>query len=135
MIEMRKFLLTREPEIMPIPGAIIPPQPARKKTALVLRPEAGLGLVFKSLQSHPGDSSDYRQARLDTEDALEYVSASLLAGIQHRSGVYAFAGLGYTRINERFYTDGARTEYDSIPDGIAEIYIDINGDSTFNNQG
>ncbi|MBL7793989.1 MAG: hypothetical protein JNK77_16800 [Saprospiraceae bacterium] len=128
-IEIRKAQLTREQENMQIPAAVIPAKPTRKKTAFVLRPEAGMGLVFKTLQSHPGDSSDYRRARLDTEDALEYASAGLLAGVQHRSGVYVFAGLGYTRINERFYTSGSRTEYDSIPDGIVEIYIDSNGDS------
>jgi len=128
-IGTQKFQLIREAEILPIPAAVIPAKPTREKTAFVLRPEAGMGLVFKSLQSHPGDSSDYCRARLDTEDALEYVSAGLLAGVQHRSGVYAFAGLGYTRINERFYTSGSRTEHDSIPDGIVEIYIDSNGDS------
>lgn len=128
-IETRKFLLTREVGILPIPSANILAKPGRKKTAFVLRPEAGMGLVFKTLQSHPGDSSDYRQARLDTEETLEYVSGSLLAGVEHSSGFNALAGLGYTRINERFYTSGSRVEYDSIPDGIVEIYIDSNGDS------
>ncbi|NUQ26022.1 MAG: hypothetical protein HUU34_18895 [Saprospiraceae bacterium] len=128
-IKMRKAQLTREQQNMQIPAAIIPPQPAKKKTTFVVRPEAGMGLVFKTLQSHPGDSSDYRRARLDTEDALEYVSGTLLGGVQHSSGFYALAGLGYTRINERFYTSGSRTEYDSIPDGIVEIYIDSSGDS------
>ncbi len=128
-IETRKFQLMREAEILPIPTAIMQPQPSMKKTAFVLRPEAGAGLVFKSLASHPGDSSDYLQARLGTEEALEYVSGSLLAGVEHSSGFYALAGLGYTRINERFYTSGSRTEYDSIPDGIVEIFIDSNGDS------
>lgn len=111
--------------------ALPPPMPPRTKAlSWLLRPEASLGLPFKRLTAKGPEVDGYRQARLDSEQPLDYFQAGLMGGLRHRSGWYALTGLCYTRITERFAFEGTWTELDTLPNGILEIQIDAAGDSS-----
>lgn len=108
------------PETAPDPGP---------RWRRIFRLDTGIGKTFKTL--HQDSVSAYLTTRRTTERPLEYVSASLMGGYQHRFGLYFMAGLGYTRINERFDYQRSYTETEILPDGITGIYIGAGGDTTF----
>lgn len=124
------FLLPeKERTLPPLAPVTLPTVPHKTSSITALaRADFGMGKPFRTFEAQVPDSFPIPDR---SEKILEYLTADVLGGIRHRSGFYALAGLGYTRINEEFSLTATRTEYDSIPDGITEIYIDINGDSTF----
>ena len=130
-LELKSLLTTDQmPPVLPV--ALAKPEKKATKTDLLLRPNFEIGYALKTLEDFLPDSlsNSHVQARLESEEALEYLHGNLLLGARHHSGWYALTGLGYTRITERFSFNAERTEQDSV-EGITEIYIGAQGDSTF----
>ncbi|GJM31730.1 MAG: hypothetical protein DHS20C18_07310 [Saprospiraceae bacterium] len=92
--------------------------------------EGGLSRPTRSLSASDSLSVDYRNLRQSTEELLEAVHLGFNTQIELPIGIYFRTGLSYTRINEKFEKAFTTVEQDTLEDGIQEIYIDINGDST-----
>lgn len=128
-LELKSLLTTDQmPPVLPV--TLAKPEKKAAKTDLLIRPNFEIGYTFKMMDREYADSLPALQARLGSEEALEYLHGNLLLGARHRTGWYALTGLGYTRITERFSFNTERTERDSV-DGITEIYINAQGDSIF----
>jgi len=91
----------------------------------------GVGAVSKSFRLNREIAADYLEARSQTERPLEFLNTGLMGGIRHRSGFYALSGLHFTRIEERFSFSNITLERDTLTNGVVEIIIAANGDSTF----
>lgn len=78
-----------------------------------------------------GELDNYIAQRNSTETSLESINAGVEALIRHRSGFQFRTGLSYTYIAERLDIGYSVTETAIIPDGILEVLIDGNGDTTF----
>ncbi|HMQ60055.1 MAG TPA: hypothetical protein PKE06_05260 [Flavilitoribacter sp.] len=126
------FRLLSRKEILVPPRTTNPPQQEFRRVRRLrwfVRPEGGLSGAFKSLEQDT--VSALLNERRQTEKPLEAVHAGLMVGAQHPSGWYLSAGLAYTRINERFDFQTSVTTVDTIPNGITDIIIGANGDTTF----
>lgn len=74
---------------------------------------------------------NYIVQRNSTETSLESINAGFEALVRHRSGLQLRTGLSYTYIAERLDVGYSITETAIIPDGIIEVLIDVNGDTTY----
>ncbi len=116
--------------VLSLPVVLLPSTPDQVAGwRRIFRVESGIGKTFKTLRQD--SASVYLTTRRTTERPLEYISASLMGGMQHRSGWYFMTGVGYTRINERFEFQRRYTETETLPDGVTGITIGPGGDTTF----
>jgi hypothetical protein len=94
----------------------------------------GIGHAIKSLKVKP-DAADtaepYLTSRKDSEKSLETLGAGLDLYLKHQKGIYLRTGISGGRMAEKFETSFSVTETFTDPNGIIEIIIDTNGDTTF----
>ncbi len=102
-----------------------------KKTARwAIGVEGGISRLTRTLEASDSLSDTYRGLRQASEELLEAVQGEIQLQYELPVGLYFRTGLNYTRINEKFEHAFTEVENDTLVDGIQEIYIDANGDSS-----
>lgn len=115
---------------------LIPPVPSLQETnrqkdfTFGLNLEAALLSANRDLSARSPQYESLEEVRDLTEKSLESLQFSLLGRVTHRSGLYLRAGAAYTRIAERFDFNWTQTRTDSMVNGIQEIIIFPNGDTS-----
>jgi len=90
----------------------------------------GIGKAPNTLDTKNDTISPLLLIRRDTESSLETNQFGLTFSLRHRSGISLTSGLQQTTLVEKVAFDDTVTEVNLV-DGITDVIIDSNGDSTF----
>ncbi len=92
-------------------------------------PEVGYSIPLKSLQLDDEDFRSIYENRLENENSIEGINASLSLQFKNQvTGLYIKPGLSYTRITEQLNFTDIKIQLDTIL-GITEVTINAAGDT------